>query len=487
MSLKQKGAEGVKWTFIEGIMAQGFAFVTTIILTRILLPEDFGLIGVIMVFLTVSRAIIEGGLGSSLIHDGEADERDFTTVFIANSGISILLYLILYLAAPSIANVFEDARITQVLRLLSLGLLISGASAIQTKLLMKSLAFKKLTLLRFPGILIGSLAAIISAYFGLTYWSLVIKELVTRLVDAVMLWSKANWTPRIAFDTSRFRKHFNYGYKLMLSSILNSVFTEIYSLVIGKIFSLSTLGFYNRANRFIVLPRGLMVSVVTKPTFPLLSSIKEDNGKVTAIYGQMIRGMFFIVAPVFVMLAVVAKPLFVILLTEKWLISAEYFSIICLGTMLYPVQNLNLNIFKVFGRTDLTLKLALVKKLLVLGVIGAGVVLGMKGLLWAMVVSNYLAFFINSWYSRTMIAYGPWEQIRDLAPTWIITMIVGGGGYMLVESGLLHTNLVKLLVTLPLMAGCYLLINYLARNPAMRDFQSLAQPFVKTALKKIRK
>ena len=488
MSLKKKGVESVKWTLIENLIVQGFAFVTTILLTRILLPEDFGLIGVIMVFLTISKAIIDSGLGTSLIKDNDADDHDFSTVFFANIGVSIVLYLILFISAPSIAVFFEDNRLTQLLRVLSFGLILSAASSIQTKILIKNLNFKKLTILRLPGIFLGSIIAIYCAYSGLSYWSLVIKELVTLSLDALVLWTKAGWKPKWVFHKEKFKYHFNYGYKLMLTSILDSVFSEVYALVIGKFFSINTLGYYNRANRFMKLPRRLLINVVTKPTFPLISKIKEDKEKVGVLYRKMIRGLFFIVAPTFVILATISEPLFNLLLTDKWGDTIVYFQILCLGSILYPVLSFNHNIFKVYDRTDLTLKLALFKKLLVAIVVVVGVSLGsMQALLWGMVISTYLAFFINSWYSKKMINYSSWQQIKDLFPTLTSSIITGSTGYLIIETRLFELDILNLSISLVIMSTIYIALSIIIKNKGLLDFKTLVSPFLETRLKKFKK
>ncbi|MFT6971413.1 MAG: O-antigen/teichoic acid export membrane protein [Roseivirga sp.] len=484
MSLKNKGIQGVKWTVLEGLIIQGLGFITTIVLTRLLVPEDFGLIGIIMVFLVVSGAIIEGGLGVSLIQDQKADKTDYSTVFIANLGLSLLLYPLLYFIAPFVAAFYEDDRITMVLRVLSLGMLISAMSTIQRNVLLKELAFKKLTLLRLPGVLIGSVVGIYCAFTGLGYWSLVVKELVTKVLDAIMLWAKSEWKPQLVFHKAKFRAHFNYGYKLMLTSILNSVFSEIYALIIGKMFSITTLGYYNRASKFIDLPRKLLITVITKPTFPLMSKIKDDKEKIARLYRQMIRGMFFFVAPTFIILAVIAKPLFQQLLTDKWLPSVEYFQILCLGAILYPIQNLNLNIFKVYGRTDLTLKLALLKKVLVLIVVLVGFLAGMKALLWGIVVSNYLSFFINTWYSRRMIHYSALAQVKDLSYTFLSVTISGVIGLWFIGYLEGMNEILAIISTTFAMILVYFLSSKLIKNPGLTDFLYLATPIVKSLRKK---
>lgn len=484
MSLKKKGIQGVKWTLLESLIIQGLALITTIILTRLLVPEDFGLIAIIMVFLVVSRAIIEGGLGVSLIQDQKADKTDYSTVFIANLGISLLLYPLIYFSAPYVASFYEDERITMVLRILSLGLLVSAMSSIQRNVLLKELAFKKLTLLRLPGVLIGSIVGIYCAYTGLGYWSLVVKELVTKILDAIMLWFRSDWKPQLVFNTVKFKAHFNYGYKLMLTSILNSVFSEIYALIIGKMFSITTLGYYNRANKFMKLPRNLLITVITKPTFPLMSKIKGDKEKIAGLYRQMIRGMFFFVAPTFVILAVIGQPLFQLLLTDKWMPSVEYFQILCLGAMLYPIQNLNLNIFKVYGRTDLTLKLALLKKLVVLVVVLIGFLAGMKALLWGIVASSYLSFFINTWYSRRMIDYGSLDQLKDLSYTFFTVALSGIIGYLLVGYFEALHGVVSIFITTSVMVLFYLISSNLVKNPGLKDFIYLATPILQSLRKK---
>ncbi|MFY0593572.1 lipopolysaccharide biosynthesis protein [Roseivirga sp.] len=485
MSLKKKGIEGVKWAFLESILAQGFAFVTTIILTRLLIPEDFGLVGIIMVFLAVSRAMVEGGLGVSLIQDQKADHVDYSTILIANFGVSLILYPILYFIAPLVADFYEDERITLVLRVLSLGIIISSISIIQVKVLMKELAFKKLTTLRFPGVVIGSLVGIYCAYSGMSYWSLVVKELVTRVVSATLLWIKSEWKPQLIFNLQKFKYHFNYGYKLMLTSIINSLFNEIHALFIGKMFSLGVLGYYDRATKFVKLPRTLLVTTITKPTFPLLSKIKEDRQKVNLLYRQMIRAMFFFVAPIFIMLAIMAKPLFQILLTDKWFVSVEYFQILCFSSMFYPIQNLNLNIFKIYERTDITLKLALVRKSLTIITLLVGFLAGIKALLWATVAMNIVSFFINSWHSKSMINYATFAQIKDLLFTIVCITIAGLSGHYAVNSLDSSYPIISILIVVVVTSPIYYLFSKWLKNPGLGDFIILTKPFIQNLRKKL--
>lgn len=480
MSIKEQGANSVKWNFVQNLLLQGFSVVTTIILTRFLVPEDFGLIAIITVFISIGQAIIDGGLTASLIRDNQVNHEDYSTVFFANMGISLLLYGLIFLLAPIVSEFYENEKLTIILRILSINLLLSGFSGVQEKYLIKELEFKKLTIAKLPGTIIGSSFGIAAAIYGYGLWSLVIRELLTRSIDTLSLWLRSNWKPVFLFSVTKFRHHFKFGYKLLLTSILNTLFTEIYTLVIGKLFSISTLGYYNRANKYNQLPKKTILNVITNTTYPLLSKIQDDRSKVAEIYRKLILGLFFVLAPIFMLLGVIAEPLFALLLTEKWLPIVPFFQVIVFGSMIHPVLQLNNNVFKVFGRTDLTLKLAVYSKILVLISLAIGITFGVMPMLWASVISFYVSFFLRSYFNSKLIKYSTWHQVKDILPTFLTAIgiyVLGIFGLDLLSD---NRSLVQVFILAMVLIAIYIFVNLLLRNHGVKAFLDLAIPVIKS-------
>ncbi|MDW3193279.1 MAG: lipopolysaccharide biosynthesis protein [Cytophagales bacterium] len=483
MSLKKQGAKSVKWNFIQNIILQFFTVLTTIILTRFLLPEDFGLVAIISVFLTVGKAVIDGGLTASLIRDNEADDEDYSTVFFTNLGISFLLYGLIFIAANDVAEFYEDDRLVALLRILSINLIFSGFSVVQEKLLIKELKFKKLAVMKLPGILIGSAGGIIGAIYGLEFWAIIVRELLNKGIDTVVFWSKSKWKPELRFSVPKFKHHFNFGYKLLLTNILNTLFTEIYSLIIGKFFSISVLGYFNRAEKYNQLPRKTITNVISTTTFPILSKIQDDQKKVSDFYKKLIMGLFFVLAPTFMLLGIIAKPLFVLLLTERWIDMISYFKIIVFASMIHPVIQVNGNVFKVFGRTDLTLKLALYSKILVVMNLVVGWLFGITYLLWARVISSYISFFLRSHFSSKLTQYTTLQQMKDISPTLITAIAMYLFGSTAIEFIEDYSRLAQIGILIVTSLPFYIFCNWIIKNQALKIFLELSTPVFQSFLK----
>ena len=474
-SLGQQARKGLVWTLFESFFTKSFTFVTAILLTRILSPEEFGLIGLIMIFIAIGNALVEGGLGNSLIRDNESGPEDYSTVFYTNMLISVAVYAVLFFTAPLIANYFEREVLIDIIRVYGLILVITAFSSVKKSILMKELAFKKLTLVSMPGVFTGSATGLIMAYQGYGAWSLVFLHLVTQATTAVFIWSKTDWTPRWVFSRNRIIYHWNFGYKLMLSSVLNALFTEIYSVVIGKRFSVVSLGHYNRAKTYNLYPVDLLSQVVSKVSYPLLSKMKEDKEKVSALYKSILRSIFFIVAPLMLTLGVVAEPLFLFLFSEKWLPAVPYFQILTFSSILLPVHSFNLNVFKVFDRTDLYLKVALIKKVLIVVVVALGLAFGIYELLIGMVVASYIALIINTWYAEKLINYKTLHQLRDMAPTFVTAGMAAAGGWFALPLLSAQPALIQVIIVAPAVLLVYMLLNLLIRNRAWFEVKSYAQ------------
>ncbi len=470
MSFNKKVAKGLKWTLIENILGKGTAFVTTILLTRFLTPNDFGLVGLMAVFITTGNALVQGGLASSLIRDNESNTVDFSTVFYTNFAMSCAIYTILYLCAPYISLFFEEPKLLSLIRVYSIIFIINAFSTIQKTILIKEMAFKKITLIVLPSIIISSITAMFLAYSNFGVWSIIILQLLTQTINALFFWFLSSWKPKLEFSIPKFKFHFKFGYNLMLSTILNSVFNEFYSLLIGKKFSVAVLGFYSRAKTFNQLPNGIISNVISTVTYPLLSTISNDKEQISKIYQSILRSIFFGITPLMLTLCIVSEPLFMFLFGEKWLPAVPYFQILTLSSILTPIHNFNLNVFKVYGRSDLILKLSIVKKGIILLVAFVGMIWGMYPLLWAMVLSSYVGLFVNTYYSGELINYTTGNQIFDMLPILLTGLFSAAMGFYVLNSlDSLHLILQVLIVSI-IIPTIYLGLNRLIRNKSYRDF-----------------
>ena len=425
MSLKKQASSGFTWTFIQQFGHQFIGFVVSMILARILLPEEFGLIGMIGIFIAIGTGLMDSGLNQSLIRGKEMDQGDYSTVFFFNLISSIVLYVIIYFCAPLIANFYDQPVLTNLVRVYCLIFIISAFAAVQNARLTKKLDFKTQTIIAIPASIVGGIVGITMAYTGFGVWSLVWSSLVVSLVGTVQLWFYSKWTPDLIFDIKKFKDHFNFGYKLALSGLLDKIFNNIYLIVIGKYFAASQVGFYTRAETLKHLPVRNIANALNKVTYPLFATIQDDDVRLKRVYRQLMQMVTFVVAPVLIFMAVLGEPIFVFLFTEKWLPAVPYFQILCLTGILYPIHAYNLNILKVKGRSDLFLKLEIIKKILLLISIALTIQFGIYALLFSQVLFSVLAFGINTHYTGKFLNYTTWDQSRDVIPTILLGAFSG--------------------------------------------------------------
>ncbi|WP_062059366.1 lipopolysaccharide biosynthesis protein [Aquimarina longa] len=425
MSLRKQALSGVFWTSIQQFSTQGISFVVSIILARLLLPSEFGLIALIGVFIGIGSALVGSGLSQSLIRTTDPDDEDFSTVFFFNLGGSIVIYLIIFFSAPLIALFYKEAILTLLIRVYSVIFIINAFSTIQNTILLKNLDFKRQLIVSIPSLIIGSVIGITLAYNGFGVWSLVWNSIVQSSLMAIQLWYWSKWKPKWVFSKEKFKYHFGYGFKLTISSIIDTFFNNAYTIIIGKFFTTAQVGFYNRADSLKQLPVTNITQIINKVTFPLFASIKDDDVRLKEINKKIMKMVIFIVAPTLALMLVLAEPLISLLLGEKWMPAVPYFKILCLNGLLFPIHSYNLNILKVKGRSDLFLKLEIVKKIIIIVVIACTFQLGIDGLLYGSVLLSLISFFINSYYTGKFINYNTIEQIKDIIPAVIIAFFMG--------------------------------------------------------------
>ncbi|RDI58379.1 lipopolysaccharide biosynthesis protein [Flavobacterium glaciei] len=462
MSLKKQALSGVMWSLVQQFSTQGIAFIVSIILARLLLPEEFGLIAMIGVFMGLGRVLSEAGLAQSLIRTTNPTDDDYTTVFYFNLTGSCIVYLIIFTTAPFIADFYHQPSLISLIRWYCSIFIINAFSSIQYTRLTKQMLFKKELSITVPSLIISSVVGVTMAFNGYGVWSLVASAIAQSLSAAIQLWYRSDWEPTWTFNKEKFKYHFNYGYKLTLSGILDNIFSNAYTIIIGKFFAPAQVGFYNRADTLKQLPVSNISAVLTKVTFPLFAEIKNDDIRLKAAYKNIMQMVIFFVSPILLILSAIAEPLFSFLFTEKWIPAVPYFQILCWNGILFPIHSYNLNILKVKGRSDLFLKLEIIKKAMILVIIAVSFQFGIYGLLYGSVLTSVLAFFINTHYTGKFLNYNSLSQLVDLLPAVFVGTISSGivyGADFLFKDFLVY-DILRLITGCSLGALFYLSIAY---------------------------
>lgn len=433
-SLRDKTISSVFWSFLQKVGSRGIEVVVTIILARLLSPEDFGLIAMLAVFIAISQSISQAGFSQALIQKKKVDEEDYSSVFYLNLFISIGLYVILYFGAPLIAKFYDKPNIESILisltRVLSLVFVINAFSYVQETRLIRALKFKKLMYIHLPSTIISGIIAIIMANKGFGVWSIVAQRLIMRFLFAIQIWFYARWKPLLCYNRKKIKKLFSFGGNLMVAGLINTIYDNIYLFVIGKIFSVSTLGYYQNAKKLVDTPTNTLASALKSVTFPVFSKIQDDNERLKEGCRQSVQQILYWLCPLLIIAAVLATPLFRFVLTEKWLPAVPFFQILCIVGIIYPINSYSMNIVNVKGRSDLVLKLDILKKT----IITIGIIFAIPFGIWAIVIFQpiyaILAYCINSIVLGRFIDYSFKAQIKDIAPTILLALFTGAIVYV---------------------------------------------------------
>ena len=425
MSLKTQALKGFIWSFLQQFSTQLTTFLVQIILARILLPAEFGLIGMLTVFIGIGTALFEGGMTTSLIRVSKTDSKDYSTVFFFNLGVSLLIYVLFFFSAPYIAQFYKQPVLTDIARVYGLSFVFLAFGTVQNTILTKEMKFRKQAFITFPALLIGSLMGVFFAYNNYGVWSLVYSILLTNLLTSIFLWFSSDWRPQLIFNIDRFKLHFHFGYKMTISGLLDTIFTNIYQIIIGRLYNPVTVGYYTRANSLMMLPVGNVSAALNKVVFPLFAKVQDDIPALRAAYKKIMLIVLFIITPIIVLMALLANELVAFLFTEKWLSIVPIFRIICLSGILYPLHLYNLMILQVKGRSDLFLKLEIIKKIVLIFIIVISILFGFNGLLVGSVIASIIALFINTYYAGSIIDYTMKQQLLDILPVFVISSCMG--------------------------------------------------------------
>jgi teichuronic acid exporter len=429
-SIKEKTLKGLGWSFADNILSSGITFIVGLVLARILSPAEFGILGMIAVFIAISNSIIDSGFSTALIRKNDATNTDFNTVFYFNLLIGFTLFAVLYLCAPAISRFFKEPVLIPITRVMGLALIINSFSIIQRTILTKRVDFKTQTKISVIASLSSGVVGVGMALRGLGVWSLVGQQLTRQLLNSILLWTFSNWRPKREFSGESFRGLFGFGSKMLISGLLGTIYTNVYYLVIGKYYRAEQLGQYTRAEHFSTLFSSNLTGIIQRVSFPVLSDIQDNNDILKQAYRRMIRTTMFVSFICMLGLAAVAKPLVVVLIGTKWLTAGSYLQIVCLAGMLYPLHAMNLNILKVKGRSDIFLNLEIIKKIIAIIPIFLGVFIGIEVMLWGSVVVSFFSYFLNAHYSGRLINYSVKDQIKDIAPSFLISFFMAAIVYL---------------------------------------------------------
>lgn len=423
-SLKNKAIRGVSWSAVDNIAGSGISFLVGIVLARILSPSEFGILGMIMVFIAVSNSIVDSGFSSALIQKNDAKDVDYNTVFYFNLLLGIILFIVLFLCAPAISLFFNEPVLIPVTRVMGTVLIINAFAIIQRTLLSKEVNFKTQTKVSLIASITSGVIGIGMAFAKFGIWSLVGQQISKQLLNSILLWIFNEWRPAKEFSIQSFKELFGFGSKLLLTGLIDTVYKNIYYLIIGKFYSADQLGQYTRAEQFNSIFSSNLTSVIQRVSYPVLCSIKSEEDRLKQVYKRIIKSSMLVTFALMLGLVAIAKPLILILIGEKWLPSIAYLQIICFGGMLYPLHVINLTLLLVKGRTDLNLRLEIIKKVIAIFPICLGILYGIEFMLWGSVFTAFVSYYLNSYYSAILIDYSIWEQIRDILPTFIVSFIV---------------------------------------------------------------
>ena len=473
----QEVTAGFLWRFAERICAQGTAFVVSIILARILAPSVYGTIALVTVFTSILQVFVDSGMGNALIQKKDADDMDFSSVFYFNIAACLVLYVGIFAAAPWIAGFYRMPELTPVVRVLGLTLLISGIKNIQQAYVSRNLLFRKFFFATLGGTIGAGIIGIRMAYSGFGVWALVAQHLINNAVDTLILWATVKWRPKKLFSMTRLRNLFSYGWKLLASSLLDTGYQSLRALLIGKLYTSEDLAFFNRGQQFPHLIVTNINSSIDSVLFPALSMAQDDRGRVKDMTRRAIQVSTYVMAPLMIGLAVCSESVVRLILTEKWLPCVPFLVIYCIAFLFYPIHTANLNAIKAIGRSDLFLKLEILKKAVGTAAILLTMRISVMAMAWSMLAINVAGQIINSWPNRKLLGYGYGEQLRDILPGIAMAAFMGLCIRFLPLPGLGEPA--ALVIRILLGAAIYAAGSALFRLEAFRYVLSIAKSFLK--------
>lgn len=482
MNKKKSVLSNFLWRFAERCGAQGVSFVVSVVLARLLTPEVYGTIALVTVFTAILNVFVDSGLGSALVQKKDADDLDFSSVFYFNVAVCCLLYLGMFLAAPFISKFYNRLELTPVIRVLSLTLVISGVKNVQQAYVSRTMQFKRFFFATLGGTVGAAVIGTVMAYCGFGVWALVIQQIFNATVDTVILWITVKWRPKRMFSWKRLKGLFSYGWKLLVSALLDTVYGNLRQLIIGKMYSSADLAQYNRGRQFPDVIITNINSSIDSVLLPTMARVQEDAAQVKGMTRRAMKTSTYIMAPLMMGLAFCAQPVVRLVLTEKWLPCVPFMQIFCITYMFYPVHTANLNAIKAMGRSDLFLKLEIVKKVVGLVLLLSTMWFGVMAMAYSLLVSTLTSMVINSWPNKQLLRYNYLEQMKDILPGILLAVLMGCCVYPTQWMGL--PDIVTLLLQVPLGALIYIGASAVLHLESYEYLMDMVRPFLKKVFRK---
>jgi O-antigen/teichoic acid export membrane protein len=475
-SLKHKAITSIAWNSIDKFVVQGIAFVISIILARILMPADYGLIGMLAIFLAFSELFVGSGFSMALIQKSDRTDVDYSTIFHFNLVIGIISYTILFLSAPLIAQFFHAPQLVPLARILSLSIIINSLSIVQQTRLSIQLDFKTQAIISLVAVATSGLIGILLAYKGFGVWSLVGQILSAASIKTISLFCFNKWVPLITFNISSFKQLFSFSSNILGASLIASIVNNLYSILIGKMFTVRDLGYYTKARQYPEVISSTLSTILQGVTFPILASLQNDREKMVSVYGRLMRMVVFFVVPVLTLSAILAEPFIRFFLTEKWMPVVPLMQWLCFARLITPISSLNMNVLNAIGRSDLFFKVDISKLPLTVAALIITVPLGLTAVVIGHFVTSFICFFINAYYPGKLFGFGALRQFKEMMPVICATLIMSAA--VLGTITFLPSDFLKLITGLLLGAIIYLLMAHLLSIKEIEEVVKIIKPFV---------
>lgn len=464
------------WKLLERGGTQGIQFIIQIILARLLLPKDFGLIAIVMVFISLANVFVQGGLNKALVQKKDSDSKDFSTVLYVSLIMAVILYVLIYLTAPYISAFYDESRLTNVLRVISLTLFFGAFNSIQNAYVEKHMLFRKLFFSSLLASIISGITGIILAYSGLGVWAIVTQQILSQMTISIVLWFTVRWRPEIFFSISKVKLLFSFGWKLLVSNLIHMLYMDLRTLIIGRIFSPSMLGYYNRGENFPKIIVNNIDGSLQSVMFPTFSAHQDDKKRLKDMVRRTVVTSSFLIFPAMIGLVVIAEPLVLLLLTEKWLQAAPFLQIFAVSYLFIPIQTVNLQAISALGRSDVTLKLQIIKKVVGIIILLISIPFGVYSIAVGAAVSAFMSMLINIYPNRTLLNYSYTDQFIDIIPTLAISIIMGVAIYPL---KLVISGMISLLLTqLSLGVLIYLVLAYAIKLDSFKYINNIVREII---------
>jgi teichuronic acid exporter len=443
-SLKDTASKGILWSALEKFLTRASQFVITIILGRLLFPEDYGVIGMIAIFIGISEMFIESGMGTALIQRQNRTEKDYSTVFFFNLGVSVFFYILLYISAPYIADFYNTPKLTLITRVVGINVIINAFGLIQRTRLTIELNFKTLAKVNVISMLVAGICAVYFAYVGYGLWALVLQRFMYAIICVLLLWFFSRWNPLFVFSKESFKSLFGFSSRLLAAGVYATTFQNIYNVIIGKVYSASALGFYAQAKTLTDVSAGTITHIINQVTFPLLASLQEDKSRMVMVNRRVLKMTAFIITPILFFIAVIAQPLILLTLGEKWSDTIPLLQWMCFAKILSPLSGLNLNFLNANGRSDLFLKVDLLKAPMIIFTLVITIPISVKAVVIGQVVCATISYFFNTYYSGKLYNFGAFKQLKDIS--LIITATILASVITFVALSFIEGHILKLII-----------------------------------------